>query len=726
MRRFSVCLLLALAQCAFGQEEDLRVMSGWKQHELRWIELPQPGSMLLRRLNAFAFRALGQRDQLVNLLHTAADWQSRREQVRRTLNEILGPWRERTPLHARVMGVIRRDGYRLEKLVYESQPGFHVTAVLYVPDGRSSPRPGIVFIPGHSLEGFRTKDYQNVCLNLVQKGFVVLAYDPIDQGERLQNIDPETGKPFVTAQQVEHYKMHSYFGNQCYLTGVSVARYFIWDGMRGIDYLISRPEVDGSRIGVTGLSGGGTMSVFLGAMDDRVEVTVPACFVTSYRRMLAINGIQDAEQNIFGGLTRGIEHADWLLARAPKPTLLLLTTNDAFPIQGARETAWEVRRAYKALGAEDKFYWVEDDHGHGYTRKNREASYDFLMKHLGVSGDPAEREYSLSRPEELQITPSGQVATSFKSETVWSLNRREALPMIGELKEAREDSLHLVRAVESARELTGYELPRLPSDAVLRGGYRRTGYRIEKYALLGGENEAIPLVLGLPEGYGRRPAVICLHPGGKAVAATPGGPLDDLVRQGFLVAAPDLAGTGEIALAIGRQNDHNAPFYTGMLTRHSVVGLQATDLVRILAWLQSRDDVQPDKIGVLAMGSMGPTAAHAAAFAPSIAWLGLEETPVSYASMVTERFYVFPTSCMVAGALTAYDLPDLLASIAPRKMALVRPVDQAGAPLSDADLRRILAYPLSVYSSRQLRDRLRLLPAGAGETIADIAAWCSR
>ncbi|MCP5109831.1 MAG: prolyl oligopeptidase family serine peptidase, partial [bacterium] len=527
MPRLSLCLVFLLLPIANAQQEDLRLLSEWRQHNQRWIEFSHRGSMLLRRLNARAYAALDRRDREVSKLRTAEDWRQRQQSVKRTLNDILGPWPDRTPLNARVLDVIHRPGYRIEKLVYESLPGFHVTAALYIPDGDVTGRPGILYIPGHAASGFRADHYQNICLNLVNKGFVILAYDPIDQGERFQNIDPATGKPFVTRREVPHYKIHSYPGNQCYLAGVSIARYFIWDGIRGIDYLASRPEVDPNRIGVTGNSGGGNMTGFIGAIDDRVSVAVPSCWITSYRRMLAINGIQDAEQNIYEGFSRGIEHADWLLARAPKPTLLLTTTRDFFPIQGARETAAEVRRAYEVLGAPANFAAVEDDHGHGYTRKNNEASYAFLMKHLKVEGDSAERDYPLFRPEQLKVSPSGQVATSFGGETVFSLNRREVDRLLE--RDAKDP-------VQSARKLSGYRQPPPASDVVFRGGYQRDGYRVEKYALVGGVNAVVPVAVGLPEAGGPHPAVIYAHPDGKSAV-----PMDELARAGYVVVAPDLA-----------------------------------------------------------------------------------------------------------------------------------------------------------------------------------------
>lgn len=685
------------------------MLSDWMNHNDRWVERHDGPYMLFRRLNERAFELLDTRDRETAAIRTAAGWEARRARVRKVLNSVLGPWPEKTPLNPRAMGVLERDGYRIEKLVFESRPGFYVTAALYIPaklDGRT---PGILYIPGHSETGFRSLSYQNACTNLVKKGFVVLTYDPIGQGERHQELDPESGKPFVTTQMVPHYMRHSYPGNQCFLAGASLSRYFIWDAIRGIDYLVSRPEVDGTRIGVTGHSGGGTMTVFVSAIDDRVKVAVPSGYVTSYRRMLAINGVQDAEQNILDGLFHGIEHADWLLARAPKPTLLLTTTYDFFPIQGARETGAAMTRIYKTLGEGGNFDRAEDDYNHGYTRRNSEAAYAFLMKHLGVGGDPAEVRSAALTGSDLRVTRTGQVTTEFKGETVFSLNRKDAARLLERLERSRGGANHLPGVVARARELSGYRLPTRADDAIYRGGFPRQGYRIEKYALDGGRNAVVPMLLALPDGEGPRPAVIYLHPDGKKGAAAPGGAIETLAREGYIVLAPDLIGSGETAPRIGRPNDHNAAYYVGALVRASVVGLQAEDVSRAVAWLGTHPRVRPDAIGLAAARSMGPTAIHAAALDKGISWLVLERTLAAYSEVVLNHFYATSTDGLVPAALTAYDLPDLLASIAPRRVTVIAPVDQRGEPLTAEAAGRIFRYPSSHYRRNGAQGRLRIV-----------------
>src|SRR5690606_10944382 len=156
--------------------------------------------------------------------------------------------------------------------------------------------------------------------------------------------DPETGKSKVGGTTKEH----SYPGAQAFITGSSQARYMIWDGIRSVDYLLSRKEVDPDRIGITGRSRGGTQSSYIAAFDERIKAVAPENYITSFQRLIESLGPQDAEQNFFHGIKRGIDHADLLEVRAPKPALVITTTRDAFSILGARETAREVARVYQA------------------------------------------------------------------------------------------------------------------------------------------------------------------------------------------------------------------------------------------------------------------------------------------------------------------------------------------------------------------------------------------
>ena len=194
----------------------------------------------------------------------------------------------------------------------------------------------------------------------------------------------QTGKSIVGGPTTEH----SYPGTQAFITGSSQARYMIWDGIRAVDYLLTRKEVDPERIGITGRSGGGTQSAYIAAMDDRIYAAAPECYITTFTRLLQTMGNQDAEQNLFNEISRGIDHGDLLAVRAPRPALMITTTRDIFSIQGAMETEKEVSLIYKAYGRASDFGRAEDDTSHASTRKNREAMYAFFQKHLKNPGSP--------------------------------------------------------------------------------------------------------------------------------------------------------------------------------------------------------------------------------------------------------------------------------------------------------------------------------------------------
>jgi len=169
----------------------------------------------------------------------------------------------------------------------------------------------------------------------------IVGASPLDQGERHQLLDAD-GKPIITRSTEGHTRA----GVGAILVGRNTATYRIWDGMRAIDYLASRPEVDADRIGCTGISGGGTMTSYLMALDDRIQAAAPGCFITTTRRKNESPGPGDAEQNIFGQIAYGMDHADYILMRAPKPTLICAATHDFVPIEGTWEAFREAKRLY--------------------------------------------------------------------------------------------------------------------------------------------------------------------------------------------------------------------------------------------------------------------------------------------------------------------------------------------------------------------------------------------
>ena len=661
-------------------EEDLTIIENWMLYS-------DAENGLYHHFRNEAFELLDQRARAVAAIDTASEWRARQESVRKVIAEAMGPFPEKTPLNARVLGTLQKDAYRVEKIVYESQPDFFVTAALFLPDSLDRPAPAILFCSGHYEDAFRNPAYQILILNLVKKGFVVLAFDPVGQGERLQYLDPATGKSRIGFPTHEH----SYPGAQQLLLGRAPARLMTWDGIRGIDYLVSRADVDSERIGVTGHSGGGTQTAYLGAIDERVRAAAPWAYITSFKRLLASRGPQDAEQNLFHGLAHGLDHADFLEVRAPKPTLVVATTRDFFNITGTRETFSEAQRAYEAHGAANAIQLVEDDIGHESTRPNREATYAFFQRALGNPGNHVEEQIPLLTADELRVTETGQVTSSLGGETVFTLNRAEARVMLETLESScARGMLHVL---EDAARLSGFIPPAAVDDAVFLGRYRRDGYSVEKYFVRGEGDYVIPYLLMLPDSPGPHPTLIYLHPRGKAVEARPGGEIERLVEQGFAVVAPDLLGIGETGPGRFRGDayidDVSYNIWFGyMLIGRSIVGLRAGDVLRLAASVTAREDIEGGDVTGVARGSLGPVLLHAAALDPAtppvFSNVALVGSLLSYASLVENEDYPAElVHASVPGALSAYDLPDLAASLAPRPLLLAGSVDENSSELLD-------------------------------------------
>ncbi len=685
----SILILLETSLNGFSQgneSENLKILDNW-------VQWSNSRNMLQLYLNQQAFKLLDDREKEIAGLKTEANWKARQQKVKKILSEIVGQFPEKTPLNPVITGIIHRDKFRVEKIVFESVPGFRVTGCLFVPEGGKGKKPAILNVIGHSMPSFRRDIYQNLILNLVNKGFIVFAIDPVGQGERLQYSDTEKGRLIFDGSTGEH----TFMANQCLLAGYSVSNYFIWDGIRAIDYLLTREEVDPDRIGLTGLSGGGTQTAFISAFDDRVKASAPTCYITSYRRLLESIGPQDGEQNFYHGLLKGIDHADLLEAMAPRPVMIVSTTRDFFSIQGARETFREVKKTYHALGMDHTISMSEGDLGHGFIKNNNEATYAFFQNELNLPGDPTESEVGIFPENELVITPAGQVLTSYGGKTIFDLNRQVVENLVNELEKSRKirpDHPELVKL--KARELSGYVDPGNEIRSVFRGRYQRDDYVVELYALEGEGSIVIPMLLMRP-GLGNGKVLLYIHPGGKEVEAGRGGQMEAFVKKGFTVVAPDLSGTGETRSGLSYPG---ALGYGAQLIGRSIVGIQAGDIVRVARFVKTGTQFKGDKLYAFSKGETCPSMLHAAVFESAIDAVVLDGSPVSYADIASTRLYKFSLSFAwgVAGALTSYDLPDLAACLAPRRLLYINPVDAALEPASGKLISEHMAYPEAVYS----------------------------
>jgi cephalosporin-C deacetylase-like acetyl esterase len=333
----------------------------------------------------------------------------RQDEIRRNVLASLGglPASD-TPLNARVTGTVPGRGFTIEKVIFESRPKHYVTANLYLPSQRNGRTAAVLHLIGHTATAKLAPLYQGISQTLVQAGLIVLAVDPIGQGERFSYYEANAPKPTMVPAGTTGE--HDYAGAQARFIGDGLARYFLHDAMRSVDYLLTRPEVDPAKIGVTGVSGGGTQSSLLMLVDARIAAAAPAGFIMNRDTYQRTGQAQDAEQ-IWPGFTRaGYDHEDILLAIAPKPVCVLATTSDFFPIEGTRRTVARSRRIWSLFDRAKALELVEDRATHDYTPAQQKAAARFFVQHLlGREVDLADFKPEPFPPEKLWCTESGQV-----------------------------------------------------------------------------------------------------------------------------------------------------------------------------------------------------------------------------------------------------------------------------------------------------------------------------
>lgn len=678
-----------------------------------------PLAQLTRYLQKIGLEQLRDRDREISALKTRDDLERRKKVVREKILSLLGGLPEyRGPLNVKQVGTLEHGEYRIEKIIYESLPGFFVPANVYVPARGKAPFPAILNPVGHGAGGKASE--REIALGLVRQGFIVLKYDPIGQGERLQYYDPDLRASKVGGPTDEH----SHANGHTMLIGENVARYRIWDGMRGIDYLLTRKDVDPNRIGCTGCSGGGTLTTYISALDDRVKVAAPSCYITSWQELLVGPGPQDAEQSLPRFLAEGLNIADYVELFAPKPWLSASTIQDFFPLEGARQTYEEARRIYALYGAADRIGWYVGPGPHGVPRPSREAIYAWFIKFLkNGEGDPREPALELDPAEELLCTPTGQVSDSLQSETVFTLTRKRAAELmpvrkpvssVAELDGLRARIAKDIRAVAAIGIQPGGSSPPLRVHQTVE----RDGYRLELVSYESERGIHIPGVLMVPDAAGAKPAVLAVDPRPKQVAVEPGGDLDELAKAGYLVLLVQPRGIPETAPPASRS------FVAGQslaalaqIVGKTLVGMRAEDIIRGVDYLASRPDVDRGRLAALGRGTLGIPLVHAAVLDERIGRLVVQDSLAVYRLAVQRPIHRNLYDVGLYGVLRHYDLDDLLAALIPRPVTVLNPADALGASLPMREFRELYRYALDCDASLGRAGRLRIAQRGRQDSL---------
>jgi dienelactone hydrolase len=610
-------------------------------------------------------------------LRTRADAETYVQTVREKIRRCFGPFPEKTPLNPRVTGRVERDEYHIEKVLFESRPQFLVTANLYVPKGKKFPLPGVVGSCGHSTNGKAADTYQSFAQGLARLGYVVLLFDPIGQGERLQYLHLED-KTRPGAGVGEHLRA----GNQQFLIGEFFGSWRAWDGIRALDYLLTRPEVDPKQVGVTGNSGGGTMTTWLCGIEQRWAMAAPGCFVTTFRRNLENELPADTEQCPPRVLDLHLDHDDFLAALAPKPVLILAKEKDYFDVRGSEEAYRRLKRLYTLLGAEDNIALFVGPTAHGYTQENREAMYRWFNRVTRVSDAMSEPKLVIEKDETLWCTPRGQVA-DLKSRTVFSFTQEKSQALAQKRSLLSEEELK--RTVTSLLHVSARS--GVPEFRILRaiGGRKYPRPQATTYAVET-ERGVFALVYRLSEQRldsrpprATTPAILYVaHHSSDAELRTE--PLiAELLRdepksvfytcdvRGIGESRPDTCGQSQFLTPYG--SDYFYAIHALMLDG-PYVGQKTFDVLRVLDWLRSHGHEQVHLVG-RGWGSVPAT--FAALLADTVVQVTLKNALTSYRDIAESESYHWPLSSFVPGVLEKFDLPDCYRALQGKKLRQIEP-----------------------------------------------------
>ncbi len=633
----------------------------------------------------------------LNKLETEDDARQYVQSVRRRCRQSFGQNPPKTPLAARVTARVERDAYRIENVIFESRPGFPVTANLYIPNQSSGPMPAVVGTCGHSHNGKAAEPYQAFAQGLARLGYVCLIFDPIGQGERLQYPDANLKSEIGVG-----VREHLYAGNQQFLIDEFFGNWRAWDGIRALDYLLTRPEVDPARIGVTGNSGGGTMTTWLCGLDDRWAMGAPSCFVSTFRRNLENELPQDTEQCPPDVFPLGLDHSDFLAAMAPKPVIILAKEQDFFDVRGAEETYQRLRRLYKLLGAEDNVALFVGPSGHGYSQENREAMYSWFNRTAGLTDQQTagmfdgvlsttgklayttEPEITIEKDETLWCTEQGQVATLQGTQTIFDFTREKSQQLADARAQPRGKALRSALVDVLKLNLEGLAAPDYRNFAYLRAaGYPSKyamGYTV---AIEPGINAAVYRLTDTrwharPPRDGKRAILYVAHLSSDAelrnepmirdlIESEPETPFFTIDVRGIGESLPGTSQPGTFHSPYG--SDYFYAIHSVMLGR-PYVGQKTFDVLRVLDWLES---VGHTEIHIAGLGWGSLPATFAAVLSDRVQQVTLKNALTSYAAIAESKHYDWPLSTLLPGVLTRLDLPDCYAELTSKQLKQIDP-----------------------------------------------------
>ena len=642
-------------------EEFLKTM------DLKVLDRPAK-TMMSDYLTAIVDEQFVKRAALLAGLKTAEDWDRHAAFVRSSMAEWTGPLPKRTPLNAHVTGRIERDRYTLEKILFESRPDFLVSANLYIPKNYPGPRPAVLNVIGHSAAGKGTDKVQRRAIAQARKGFVALVVDCIGQGERQVADYARVHSPPGNAHQI--------VGTQAFIAGTHVFNFMVWDAIRAVDYLASRPEIDPKQIACTGCSGGGMMTTYILAFEPRITVAVPTCNPCTWSHRVRANLSSDHEQVFFGAFAAGVDpRGDPLFCQVPKPLLINATSDDNLnPPSGVWELGTWLYKAYSAHGQPHKFQTSMVKAPHGYNQEQREVAYAWMLQWAGAdSSDFLEEDFAVEKEADTWCTTEGNVYREPRS--------RSPHDLVLEYFETHRPRQEKTRAQlqASIKKVLGLEDSAQQPQAEV-GDARRVGFSPPSTG--GGASPTLQLTpvtikpengIVLPavwiESPGKSaggPVIVYLNDKGKGSLAAEEVVLTALLERGCRVFAVDLRGTGETAPDVKEK-------FWDFLAGRPIFGQRVADVRTVIRYL-SHSDSNGRRIYVWAKGVSAIYATLAATLEDSVTGMVLEEPLLTFEQVVTTKIPAYRHEIILPGVLEEFDLPQVYEALSPMKVVLVNPL----------------------------------------------------
>lgn len=651
-------------------------------------------------LTSLADAAYAKRKAQLEQLTDASAIRDRQQWVREQFWRMIGGKPERTPLKAHVTGALERRGYRIEKVVYESRPQTFVSANLYIPRAGNGPYPGVLFQMGHSIKGKAYPSYQKCCQGLAQLGYVVLAFDPMGQGERIAYPDSSGTNSRLGSPTAEH----DVPGKQLLLLGDSATRYQVWDAIRSLDYLASHESVDPKRLASAGQSGGATLTMLLACVDDRLSAAAVSSGNTedfSCADFIAPGSTDDAEQDLIGSGIIGLDRWDLLYPMAPKPLLVEVSAHDFFGtyspnyLKDGKEEFDRLANVYKRLGQPEKLCWCATPLPHALTYSLRLSIYNWFERWLNQSDKviEAEPEVTPEQDSQLWVGPTGDVGRDFGSMRAFDLIRAQA------------SSVRRESAPGAWRRVLPVSLP--PAEVRFRK-LADVPFRDAQVAAVELNTDPgfwVPGWLFLRQT--KKPATSCLlalDPDGRNAQAHEDGLYHQLASNGVSVCAVDIRGIGDTRPETGGGNpEYQIPHeaeeeyaWASLILGKPLLAQRITDILAVVRALKNNPETAGSAIAVAARGHLTVPALFAFQASGDIQSLYLSGGLVSFQSVLETEVYKQPLSNFAWDLFRCTDLPDLAAHSAPRQIHIAGAVDGAGSTLAVPAVRNI-------YTSRNIR-----------------------